>query len=360
MSKSVKRPSIYTLVIWAWAPVLIMHCMPAANAHAQSPTIRYGSEVPADVELIYERGLSYLARSQKDNGSSSQQYPIAVTSLALMAFPACGEDPNFGQYSINIQRSLRFLIQSQNAKTGFIGDGRGHGSMYSHGFAMMALAESYGVVDETLLWVNGAAAQGARSIGEALELAVRCAVTSQKKNTKGGWRYGPGATDADTSVSGSVLMGLLAARNAGIEVPDESIDKALAYYRSCTGNNGSVSYTGGGGGGSINLAAIGSLVYAVAKKKDWKEYAATRNYITQQIGQQPGHYVFYYRYYMSQALFQADYDAWSKWNRENIRILKETQQDNGSFVSDHGPGYGTAMGLLSIALNYRLLPIYER
>ena len=90
-------------------------------------------------------------------------------------------------------------------------------SMYHHGFAMLGLAEAYGAVDERNLWPDG---KGPRSIGQALELAVRAAVTSQKKNSLGGWRYSPDANDADTSVSGAVLVGLLAARNAGIEVPD--------------------------------------------------------------------------------------------------------------------------------------------
>ncbi len=39
-------------------------------------------------------------------------------------------------------------------------------------------------------------------------------------------------------------MGLLAARNAGIEVPDESIDKAIAYFTTMTGPTGIVAYAG--------------------------------------------------------------------------------------------------------------------
>jgi hypothetical protein len=99
--------------------------------------------------------------------------------------------------------------------------------MYHHGFAMLALAEAYGAVDDRDLWAD-ASSSNYRSIGQALELAVRAAITSQKKNPLGAWRYSPDSNDADTSVSGAVLVGLLAARNAGIEVPDASIDKAPA------------------------------------------------------------------------------------------------------------------------------------
>src|SRR4029079_6391513 len=129
----------------------------------------------------------------------------------------------------------------------------GH-SMYHHGFATLGLAEAYGVVDDRDLVPAGDAKK--RSIGQALELAVRAAVTSQKKNSLGAWRYSPDSTDADTSVSGAVLVGLLAARNAGIEVPDEAIDKAINYYTKMTSSSGQVGYSGGFGGFDESAARI--------------------------------------------------------------------------------------------------------
>jgi hypothetical protein len=68
----------------------------------------------------------------------------------------------------------------------------------------------------------------------------------------------------------------------------------------------------------------------------------------------------YYRYYMSQALFQSDFEAWGKWKRENTALLRTLQQEDGSFNASHGKAYGTSMSLLSLALDYRFLPIYER
>ena len=328
------------------------------GAVAQGPVIRYGAKVPPEVALIYERGLTYLASSQQDDGSWMRgRQQSGITGLCLMAFLAYGEDPNFGQYSVNVRKAVRQIIQSQNASTGYIPN-----SMYHHGFATLALAEAYGAVDETLLWDEDTPPANQRSIGKALELAVRAALTAQKKNRWGGWRYSPGANDADTSVSGAVLMGLLAARNAGIEVPDASIDKALRYYRSSTSDNGTVSYSGGigGSGASMNRSAVAGLVFAVGKRKDWKEYTATLGHITTRLEHQETGYPFYFRYYMAQALFQGDFVAWTKWKRENTRILSQIQQDDGSFHSGHGPAYGTAMSLLSLALDYRFLPIYER
>src|SRR5205823_11965255 len=118
------------------------------------------------------------------------------------------------------------------------------------------------VVDDRDLFPAGESNR--RTIGQALELAVRAAVTSQKKNSVGGWRYSPDSTDADTSVSGAVLVGLLAARNAGIEVPDECTDKAINYYVKMTSPSGQVGYSGGFGGFDESPAriSIATLVYA--------------------------------------------------------------------------------------------------
>jgi hypothetical protein len=337
-------------------PVLLLAAL-GPRAAAQPSAIRYGERVPPDVKLIYERGLTYLASTQQEDGSwSGGQSGSGVTGLGLMAFLAHGEDPNYGQYSSQIQKSVRSIIQSQDPRTGYIPQ-----RMYDHGFAMLALAEAYGTVDDELIWDVQASPRD-RSIGAALELAVRCAVTSQRKNSFGAWRYSPDAHDADTSVSGAVLVGLLAARNAGIEVPDEAIDKALQYYKNSTSNTGMVAYSGGvgGHGESMNRSAIATLVYAVGKRKDWPEYKATLQHITTRLDHQETSYPFYFRYYMAQALFQGDYDAWTKWKAENTLALRDLQQDNGSFQSNHGEAYGTAMALLSLALDYRFLPIYER
>jgi len=344
----------------SWTPAVLLafgalFAGDSPHAFAQLPSIQYGAAVPADVKMIYERGLSYLAKKQQPNGSwAGGQQGGGITGMCVMAFLAQGEDPNFGQYQLVIQRAVRNIIESQDASTGFIPN-----SMYHHGFAMLGLAEAYGAVDGTLLWDGDNENGKQRSIGEALELAVRCAVTAQ--NNAGGWRYSPGSGDADTSVSGAVLMGLLAARNAGIEVPDQVVDKTLVYYQNMTSGSGSVGYSGiGGHGSSMNRSAIATLVFAVGKRKDCEQYEAASNYIASQLDHQDQGYPFYFRYYMAQALFQSDYETWTKWKRENTATLRNLQREDGHFDAGHGEAYGTAMSLLSLALDYRYLPIYER
>ena len=336
----------------------------SAWSQFQLPEVRYGNRVPAEVQQIYDRGLQYLAQAQGEDGSwggtgrgAHGARGAGVTGMCVMVFLSNGEDPDYGKYSVNIRRALRHMIMSQDPRTGYL-----PASMYHHGFAMLGLSEAYGVVNDSALWDGSENNRQRRTIGEALELGVRCAVTSQKNNRWGGWRYSPTDTTADTSVSGAVLMGLLAARNAGIEVPDATIEKALGYFRRSTSDKGMVAYSGGVGGfgTSMNRSSIGTLVYAIGKKKDWTEYKATLEHITSRLDHNEQGYPFYFRYYMAQALFQGDYEAWEKWNEQLIEELKELQRDDGSFTGNHGPAYATSMSLLSLALNYRLLPIYER
>ena len=231
--------------------------------------------------------------------------------------------------------------------------------MYHHGFAMLALAEAYGAVDERNLWPE---AKAPRSVGQALELAVRAAITSQKSNPSQVWRYSPNAKDADTSASGAVIVGLLAARNAGIEVPDESIDKAIVYFRSLTSRSGEVIYVNSGDGIAISPAriSIATLAFAVARRKDLAEYKATLQYLKQRIGEPAGQFGEYTLYYEAQALFQGNLDSWVKWNKILVRQLREAQQPDGSIRGRFNPAISTSLSLLSLALNYRFLPIYER
>jgi hypothetical protein len=338
-----------------WLLALLLIPIPAG---AQIPGERFGEVVPRDVREMYDAGLRYLAETQSESGDWSGSYAGGgVTGMALMAFLASGEDPNFGLYSNNIRRGLRSILNEQDPQTGIIGN-----SMYQHGFATLALAEAYGAVDDRGLWPAGTPQNQVRSLGQALELAVRASVTSQKKNQYGGWRYSPDSNDADTSVSGAVLVSLLAARNAGIEVSDESIDRAISYFTSMTSSGGQVAYAGGFGGFDESIAriSIATLVYAVARRKDLTEFKNTLAYLTERLEQSSNAYTQYARYYQAQALFQGDVDAWERWNKQLVRELKASQADDGSFRGDFGTAVDTSLSLLALALNFRFLPIYER
>lgn len=337
----------------------------AASVHGQALQVRFGTPVPSEVRAIYDAGIGYLVKEQQADGTwASSQYGAGpgVDGLCCLAILSCGEDPNFGLYNDAVRRGLRSIIRRQDPETGLLADQPGaHGSMYHHGFGTLTLAEAYGAVDDDRLW-EGDASEQRRTLGRALELAVTRIVESQDQNPHGGWRYTPDAKDADTSVSGANLVALLAARNAGIEVPDKNIDRAMEMLEKATDASGAVAYqvgdVGFAFGDSQARSSIACLSLAIGKRKESEAFRSTLKYLVDRsdragVSQWPE----YTRYYMAQALFQGDFEAWSKWNQLTIEVLQEQQQENGS-IGDSS--YSTAMGLLSLALNYRFLPIYER
>jgi hypothetical protein len=131
-----------------------------------------------------------------------------------------------------------------------------------------------------------------------------------------------------------------------------------------TAPSGQVAYSGGLGGFDESMAriSIGCLVYSIARRKDLPQFKATLEYLVNKLeGGSAGHGgVEYQHYYQAQALFQGDIDAWEKWNKLQIRRLKSTQAADGHFDGSYGTAVSTNLTLLSLAVNYRFLPIYER
>ena len=136
--------------------------VPQPVTRRRTPQIRFGAGVPRDVEVIYERGLQWLAANQTTAGNwSGGDSGPGITGMCVMAFIASGDDPNFGKYSENIRRAVRSMIQTQDASTGYF-----QTSMYHHGFAMLGMSEVYGVLDEDSLWTKGDTSNR-RTIGES-------------------------------------------------------------------------------------------------------------------------------------------------------------------------------------------------
>lgn len=310
---------------------------------AQELFERRSDVIPAQAELVYEKGMKFLADTQTEQGnwSDGSGNDPGVVGLCAMAFLAHGEDPVNGPYSNQIRKSIDYIIEQQNDTNGYIGN-----SMYNHAFATTALAEAYGMIPNP-------------KIAPALEKAVKLILSAQERNNFGGWRYTPDSRDADTTVSGCQLVALFAARNAGLEVPDKAIRKGLTYLNNNRSAEGSYGYTSGSGG-KPTLTAIGVLCLCIAKETDSKGFENSVNYLKKNLDYRDRHYPYYFEYYMSQALFHADESAWNEWNLKNIRYISTIQNSDGSFPGNHGSAFSTAGALLSLALNYRFLPIYEK
>ncbi|MDA8775526.1 hypothetical protein N9N13_07340 [Opitutales bacterium] len=297
-----------------------------------------------EIDGTYRKGLEFLAENQEETGcwtDNSYGSQPGVVGMAILAFLARGDDPEFGPYRLHVKRAMNFLLKQQNQETGYIGS-----SMYNHGFATLALAEAYGLTNDLRL-------------GPALEKASKLIVSSQKSNPKGGWRYSPDSQDADSTISGAQLVALFAARNAGIKVPEEAIEKGKAFLLSCQDSNGGFGYTAASGA-NLPRSAIGSLILSLAKDTNTDAYRNSVEFLKEnsQFGDQ-GHQ-YYSLYYTSQAMFRASPSLWNSWNSQNFKRLQSTQTEKGSWNGNYGQTFATSAALLSLALNYRYLPIYER
>jgi hypothetical protein len=298
--------------------------------------------IPPDLDRMYVKGMQYLAHSQNSFGCWDAPYGSepAVVGLCMLSILAHGEDPNYGPYRGVVHSAIGYILDHQDPNTGYIGT-----SMYNHGFSTLALAEAYGYVQDD-------------RIGPALKKAVALILNAQAVNMNHAWRYSPDSPDADTTVSGAQMVALFAARNAGIGVPEDSIRKAIRFFVDCQTPDGGIGYTSAGGPDGARTA-IGALVFSLAKQQKSAAFRSAVEYLEANPNDEGGYHQ-YYLYYASQAFFRVSPEAFDAWNAQNVKSLESTQLDDGSWSSGLGPAFSTAASLLSLALNYRLLPIYER
>ncbi|MCC5849337.1 MAG: terpene cyclase/mutase family protein [Verrucomicrobia bacterium] len=336
--KDKKRiPALISVLCLAMAMLV-----PLAWGQRGAQGLQVGETLPPELDNMYRAGLSFLASTQTNSGNWTDNYgqQPGVVGLAVLAFLASGEDPNFGPYRVQIRRAAEYIVSQQDANTGYIGN-----SMYNHAFATLALAELYGHLREP-------------DVGLPLRRAIDLILTSQAQNPNNAWRYSPTSKDADTTVSGGHMVALFAARNAGLEVPEEALEKGLQFFKNSMAPDGGIGYTGPTGGNSTRTA-IASLNFSLMNDYSSDESKKTFEYIRRNQSES-GSYFYYHMYYLAQALFQGDMAEWRAWNRKIIEVFRATQQSNGSWSGQRGTTFSTASALLTVALNYRLLPIYER
>lgn len=323
---------------------ILLICAGIGYAQQPSSGLQIGSEIPEELETFYRKGLAYLALSQTPQGNWSDNYgqQPGVVGLAMLAFLASGEDPNYGPYRDVIRKGAEYILTQQDAGTGYIGN-----SMYNHGFATLALAELYGHLQSP-------------EMGKPLQRALELILKAQENNPTGAWRYTPVSKDADTTLSGAQMVAMHAAKNAGLRVPEAAFEKAMKYYTGMTGNDGGVGYSGGSNSGNTIRTAISSLIFSLYD--DYESATSRENfqYLRQHKNNTEGSYPYYQFYYLSQALFQGDMREWQLWNQKMMRVFEATQAENGSWNGPHGVTFSTSAALLAMALNYRLMPIYER
>ncbi|MGA2496842.1 MAG: prenyltransferase/squalene oxidase repeat-containing protein, partial [Tepidisphaeraceae bacterium] len=256
----------------------------------------------------------------------------------------------------NVTAGVNFLLGAIKPD-GFISYGGGT-NMYGHGIASIALAEVYGQTRDV-------------RIRPKLEAAIKLIISCQ--NDQGGWRYAPRRGDADISVTVLQVVALRAAKNGGLDVPQPTIDRAVAYVRSCFDEHlGGFAYQPRSGPGfARTAAAIYSLQvcgqYDDPRVKRGSEYLfknkADRQWFT------------YGNFYAAPAQYMIGGETWEKWYGDMRDLLLKTTDQNGlmrvqgELVSWEpkwdgggrvGTIYSTAVYTMILAMPYHYLPLYQR
>ena len=316
------------------------------------------AEITPALDNAVSAGIKYLIETQDDDGAwASGRFGknVAITSLACLAIMADGHMPGRGAYGDAVDRGLEFILNS-TAENGLITSEANNGPMYGHGFAALFLGEIYGMTP------GGNNARSAR-IHETLVKAVR--LIEQTQNDDGGWRYNPVPYDADVSVTICQIMALRSARNAGIEVSSEVIDRAVEYVRMCQSTDGGFKYQLGSGNSAWprTAAGVAALFYAGIYEDDAIDKGLSYLFSAALPGKASStrsHY-FYGHYYAVQSMFLAGGEYWTTWWPAIREELLSMQNDEGSWDDRSvGKPYGTAMSLIILQMPKRYLPIFQK
>ena len=331
---------------------------------------------PDKVDQAVARGLKYFITAQNpaegwisDTGANR----TSMTSLAILAMAATGHQPTDetpeGQ---TMKKALAYVLKPENQDAqGFLG-GRDGSRMYGHGIATLMLSEMVGM---------GVDAQMDQLLRErckkAVDLVLRSQSLQKDARNAGGWRYMPDSRDSDLSATVWQLMALRSARNAGFDVPKEAITKAVEYVKRCykakrdAAGKADFSVKSAcayepGQNPEYAMAAAGLLSLQVCGEYECPEVVGSADWLKEKKIDWNTEWFFYGTYYYAQGMFQRGGEYASHARKLVEEILLPKQNPDGSWQGQHGQERGsgkvycTAMGVLSLAVKYHFLPIYQR
>lgn len=338
--------------------VLLLCCFAAAPATAQVPA-------SDDVTKAIDRGIAYLNARVHDDGSisNSRRYPVASTSLAIMAYTAAGHQPtDLTPQGKVLRDALRYILdQDKQTGEGYYGQAD-NSRMYGHGITTLMLCEMLGM---------GIDQDQDRQIRDRAERAIDLILKAQavKKRSQqyhGGWRYEPSSTDADLSITVWQVMALRAGKSAGIDVPAQAIDDAVAYlersYKETGRETGGFGYEPGQHPRYATTAA-GLLAMQVCGRYEHEQVIGAARFL-RELGPQPHEQWFFYgSYYYAVGMDQTGKDHGDHAASRIWDVLSRMQRSDGSWAGrshETDPVYATSMAILALSVRYHYLPIYQR
>lgn len=357
--------------------------------------VEYPSEGEERRLRAIERGLHWLSTRQSSRDGSvevgdadrGQRAPLAVTSLAALAWMAGGSSPHRGTHQLSVERAIEYLLANVHRKAdpypGYIEDrDEAVSKTHGHGLASLALAQAYTSSPNSPL--------GGR-IRTALIAAVERIEISQGE--EGGWEYQPyRTTQHEGSVTVALVQALRAAKDVGLHVDPDVIAKAVDYVkRSQVMDNsrpgaaraklelGGFRYRLEDPRTSIALTAAGLATLQAAGEYDGQRIEEGYAYVWRELlarDDEPesneAAFPYYERFYLSQALWhQREQLRYRNWAEPIMRHLIESQQTSGKWeyeryvrgqrtTGHYGAAYATACNVLFLALPDDSLPLFHR
>jgi hypothetical protein len=351
-----------------------------------------GGRSSPQTEAAIELGLAFLARYQASDGSwHLEQFDVdhpthanqltsdtAATGLAILAFQGAGYHHLDYRYADRLKRAIDWMVSHQKPDGDLYvsADSRSNENcrLYSHAIAALALCEAYGMTQDP-------------ELRQPAQLAIDHIVAAQDRQY-GGWRYQPGA-GADTSVTGWMMMALQSGRLAGLDVNDEALkgierwlsvahdpaSEHLFRYNPYAVDEATVrrSHTRVP---TPCMTSVGLLMrlYGGWDRSDPRMIAGAEYLLRELPGDDTtAERDTYYWYYATQVLRHIGGPAWDEWHGRLHPLLIRTQVPDGDMAGSWDPYepvadrwaaqggrlYVTTMNLLSLEVDYRLLPLYE-
>ena len=165
------------------------------------------------------------------------------------------------------------------------------------------------------------------------------------------------------------IMALRAARNAGVDVPKDKVDKCVRYVKACQDRQqGWFRYMRQGGGGphqSFARTAAGVVALYSAGIYHGPEIERGLAYLLRsrplgRFGRPDMHY-FYGHYYAVQAMYTAGGQRWAEWFPAIRDELISRQRQDGSWEVDRiCSHYDTAMACIILQVPNNYLPILQK
>ena len=324
-------------------------------------------------ESAVDLGLMWLANHQEPDGSwdcgkyegeKNEQFNVATTGAALLAFLGAGYNDRIGKYKNNVKKGLEYMLSQQKESGAFFHDGANN---YTNGMCTMALAEAIGL---------GCGVPGWR---KNLEKAVDNILRQQIPYA--GWTYYDGSKKTkevtDMSLTGWCMMGLKSSLMVGvreneikrvfIEVGDllnsspftsdnTSTTKGDSWY------NPVEKMKSGRGAAMQPIAMLIRQYIGWHRTEPWLQ-AATKGQV-EVLPKDVKTTSIYRLYYAYLALFQQGGDDWKKWNEEVTPVVLKAQRLDGDFKGSWDPNQGEMMKVagrpLSTAFLCLSLEIYYR